>query len=397
MATGIVKRHSGGCGSREGGRCNCGAGYEAWVNVRRNGKPVKVRKTFARESEAKSWRADALAAANRGALRPAKRDTRTLAEGVEDFVEKMKSGEVRPKRRAAYKPATIRTYDQHVRLYLADSHLGQTRVTEVSKPDVQEFADGLLAELAPGTVANVLNPIQAFYRQEVARGRLGINPAQGIDVPDADSEPVRIASAAEAEKLLAALPEGDRPMWACAFYAGLRRGELQALRCSDVDLGASLIHVRRGWDQYEGEITPKSPKSRRSVPLLAVLRDYLDEHLLRTGRSGEDLVFGTTSSDQFCPAVTDKRAKRAWEAAELEPITLHECRHTFASLMIDAGANPKAIQEAMGHSKIQTTFDTYGHLIDGSRDEVRKRMDAYLAGAVSSSAATPAIHPASRP
>lgn len=88
------------------------------------------------------------------------------------------------------------------------------------------------------------------------------------------------------------------------------------------------------------------------------------------------------------------RAKRAWaaankrerEAAESErrepellvPISLHLCRHTFASLMIDAGANPKAIQEFMGHSKIQTTFDVYGHLLPGSRDEVRERMNAYL-------------------
>jgi site-specific recombinase XerD len=117
-------------------------------------------------------------------------------------------------------PATCRTYEQHVRLYLADSPLGQTRVTEISHLDVQEFADGLLADLAPGAVANVLNPIQAFFRREVARGKLTINPAQGIDVPEADSRPVRIASSAEAEKLLAALPEADRPLWACAFYAG---------------------------------------------------------------------------------------------------------------------------------------------------------------------------------
>jgi hypothetical protein len=62
----------------------------------------------------------------------------------------------------------------------------------------------------------------------------------------------------------------------------------------------------------------------------------------------------------------------------LNPISLHHCRHTFASLLIDSGANPKAIQEFMGHSKIQTTFDVYGHLLPGSHDEVRKRMDAYL-------------------
>ncbi len=50
-----------------------------------------------------------------------------------------------------------------------------------------------------------------------------------------------------------------------------------------------------------------------------------------------------------------------------------------ASLLIDAGANPKAIQQFMGHSKIQTTFDVYGHLLPGSYDDVRERMDAYLA------------------
>jgi len=75
-----------------------------------------------------------------------------------------------------------------------------------------------------------------------------------------------------------------------------------------------------------------------------------------------------------------KRAPIVWKAAGLTPITFHECRHTFASLLIDAGANPKAIQTFMGHSKIQTTFDTYGHLMPGSHDEVRELMDAYLSG-----------------
>ena len=66
-------------------------------------------------------------------------------------------------------------------------------------------------------------------------------------------------------------------------------------------------------------------------------------------------------------------------ASELDGLTLHEARHTFASLLIDSGANAKAVQEFMGHSKIQTTFDVYGHLLPGSHDEVRERMDAYLA------------------
>jgi len=113
-----------------------------------------------------------------------------------------------------------------------------------------------------------------------------------------------------------------------------------------------------------------------------------------TGRSGEDLLFGRTTEEAFYASTIDHRAKRAWKVANeraaerrdaeeagatsLRPITLHECRHTFASLLIDAGANPKATQQFMGHSKIQTTFDVYGHLLPGSHDEVRQRMDHYL-------------------
>lgn len=378
MATGITKRHSRSCRIRQGGRCNCSAGWEAWVYLPR--QRAKVRKTFRREAEAKSWRADALAAANRGALRPSSRDTRTVGEALSEFVEEMKAGTARPKGKARYKPATIRSYEQSLRRYIQPSGLGAMRISEVQRTDVQALADELLvAGLDAATVSNVLNPLQAFCRRAEDRGLLAHNPALRIDLPAGGaSRPRRIASPSEAAALIAALPEFDRPLWATAFYAGLRRGELQALRWSEVDLGVSLIHVERAWDQYEGPIEPKSLSSRRMVPLLALLRDHLDEHKLRTEHGRDELVFGRTGSDPFAPMSIAKRARKALEAASLEPITLHDCRHTFASLLIDAGANPKAVQTFMGHSKIQTTFDIYGHLMPGSRDEVRQRMDAYL-------------------
>jgi integrase len=163
-------------------------------------------------------------------------------------------------------------------------------------------------------------------------------------------------------------------------YAGLRRGELRALQVRDIDLGQSEVHVERSWDEVAGAIEPKSDAGRRIVPLLAVLRDYLDEHVLRAGRDGGELVFGRTPSKPFVASTMNSRAKRAWKAAKLSPIGLHECRHTFASLLIDSGVNAKAIQEFMGHATIQMTFDRYGHLMPGSRQEARDRMDAYLGG-----------------
>jgi integrase len=308
----------------------------------------------------------------------------------------MEAGTIRPKGRERYKPNTTRSYERALRVHIAPTGVGGIKVADVRRRDLQALADELLGTgLSIGTVSNVLNPIQAFYRRAIDRDELTYNPSERIDLSNGGSKrPKRIASPAEAAALLAVLDVADRPVWATAFYAGLRRGELQALRVCDVDFEAQVIAVERGWDQVEGVIEPKSRAGRRSVPLLAILRDYLSEHLRRTGRSGDDLIFGRSLREAFYASTVDGRAKRAWaaankrerEAAERErresellvPISLHLCRHTFASLMIDAGANPKAIQEFMGHSKIQTTFDVYGHLLPGSRDEVRERMDAYL-------------------
>jgi integrase len=62
----------------------------------------------------------------------------------------------------------------------------------------------------------------------------------------------------------------------------------------------------------------------------------------------------------------------------LRPITLHECRHTFASLMIAAGVNAKALSTYMGHSTISITMDRYGHLMPGNEAEAAGLLDAYL-------------------
>jgi integrase len=72
---------------------------------------------------------------------------------------------------------------------------------------------------------------------------------------------------------------------------------------------------------------------------------------------------------------------RYLEAAGVEPITLHECRHTFASLMIAAGVNAKALSTYMGHSSITITLDRYGHLMPGNEDEAAGLLDVYLARA----------------
>src|SRR5436190_20086117 len=117
----------------------------------------------------------------------------------------------------------------------------------------------------------------------------------------------------------------------------------------------------------------------RLVAGIAVLRDFLLEHRMRAGESApETLVFGDTAVSPFPPSAIARRAVRAWSSAELERITLHECRHTFASLMIAAGVNAKALSTYMGHANISITLDRYGRLMPGSEEEAAELLDTYL-------------------
>ena len=123
-----------------------------------------------------------------------------------------------------------------------------------------------------------------------------------------------------------------------------------------------MIRVHRSWDRVAGEITPKSAAGERRVPVAALLRD----HLISAYHAGDSaLAFGRGEPRPFEPSSVSDRAKRAWQAAGLQALTLHECRHTFASLMIAAGVNGKALQTFMGHASITVTLDLYGHLLAG--------------------------------
>jgi integrase len=295
----------------------------------------------------------------------------TLRDAAEAWLEGVKSGALRNRSGHPYKPSAIRGYEASLVLRVLPA-LGGLRLSEVRRVDQQDFADRLCADgLDPSTVRNTLMPRRAIFRRAVARGEVAVNPSSSLELPAMEGARDRIASPAEAAELLAALPERDRALWATAMYAGLRRGELLALRWEDVDLAAGVIHVERSWDAKEGAVGPKSRAGRRTVPIPAVLRDHLVEHKLRSGRH-VGLVFGTSYAQPFTPSNVRKRANAAWLQAGLAPIGLHECRHTFASLMIAAGVNAKSLSAYMGHSSVTITH----HMEKGDRRKRKHEADS---------------------
>jgi integrase len=242
--------------------------------------------------------------------------------------------------------------------------------------------------LSASRVKNILMPIRSLYRWELRRDDgLVINPTHDLELPSSEKTRDRIASPDEVEQLLGVLAEGDRAVWACAFFGGLRRGELRALRWDDVDLAKGVIDVCRSWDDQVGEVEPKSRKGLRGVPVNGTLRDYLLVHKARTGRGGHDLVFGSTAANPFVPSTLIRRANAAWESENeerkktgrlpLKAIGLHECRHSYVSWMFVAGHALEEIGDYVGHSSTYMT-DRYRHLQEGHERRSVQRQDDYL-------------------
>jgi integrase len=257
--------------------------------------------------------------------------------------------------------------------------LDTVRLSDLTRVDLQDFVDGLLGEgLDPSTIRNTLMPLRAIYRRAIARGIVAVNPTTGLELAAVRGTRDRVVSAEEAALLVAAAPEDDRALWATALYAGIRRGELMALEWEQV--GTTTIRVERSWDLQAGFIAPKSKAGTRSVPIASELRRLLLEHRLRSGRSS-GFVFGRSAATPLDPEAVPARADKAWKAHGLERVTPHECRHGFASLMIAAGVNAKALSTYMGHASITVTLDRYGHLMPGNEEAAAGLLDGYLAGA----------------
>jgi integrase len=306
----------------------------------------------------------------------------TLTAAADSWLELAQRGAIRTRSGDRYKPSALRGYEQAFRLRLLPP-LGAHKLGDIARADLQRLVarwqeDGLSAS----SIRNTINALRVLYRGAdlLTDGAVTVNPTIGLRLPAVRGKRDRIAAPDEASQLLEALPAGDRALWATALYAGLRAGELRALTWEHVDLGGGTIRVVRSFDPKAGFVEPKSRAGVRRVPIASVLRELLIEHRLLTNRR-HGLVFGRDAETPVQLTTIYGRAERAWQGAELEPIGLHECRHTCASYFIAAGVNAKTLSTFLGHASITVTLDRYGHLFPGSEAEAAGMLDAYLARA----------------
>ena len=264
-AEGIEVRHVAACRSHGGGTCSCRPSYRASVWSNREGK--LIRRASRRWPPPRRGEHDAAARSARGRMRPPRRrrSTRRSTHGG----PAQRPGTIRTRGRRPFAPSTIVAVEQNYRLRVADA-FGARPARPITLQDLQEFVDELDAagrepehdrEHRPAAASRVpLRPREGHRaRRPHGRPRTAREGTAGARLPP---------SPQDAAELLAAAPEQDRAVWATAMLAGLRRGELMALRWEDVDLKAGRLRVERSYDPGGARV----PAARRAGRAAATCR-----------------------------------------------------------------------------------------------------------------------------
>jgi integrase len=152
-------------------------------------------------------------------------------------------------------------------------------------------------------------------------------------------------------------------------YSGLRAGEIGGLRVQDIDFEKCRISIRQQVVQTHREksITAlKTRSARRTIEVACSVIRAVEEFITAEPPTEDGRIFhgARGDSDLWPHSKINRQVHRAAIAAGLRPVHAHLLRHTAVSLLIDDGANPKAIQAFVGHANIAETLQTYGHLFD---------------------------------
>jgi integrase len=227
---------------------------------------------------------------------------------------------------------------------------------------------------------------------------LGPNPASEVARRKVVKRLPDFLHAEEVPRVLNALSDRWRPLFATAIFIGMRRGELPGLRKSDVDLSAGLINIARSHAHgtTKGKRAEAIPIARELVPYLqqalkrspcelvfpnqqgGMMRpDVALEGVLRRALGRAGIVQGYTHVCRKKGCGYSQRAGDAvqrrcpehdhllWPKAVVRPLRFHDLRHTTASLLMMAGANPAAVQRILRHRDPRITMQVYGHLTPG--------------------------------
>jgi integrase len=248
--------------------------------------------------------------------------------------------------------------------------------------------------LSASSVRRVHAVLHRACHDAVRWGRLSANPVAGADPPKASAERHDRLPVWTAEQLSAFLGyvSEDRlyALWRLLAMTGMRRGEALGLGWEDVDMEAGSVTIRRAWIPVNGVAQfsePKSKRSRRTIALDPVTLEALKAHAASQadeqtcwvdGHAVAGLVFTRPDGRPLVPWAVSKVFRDHGCAAMLPRIPLHGLRHTYATLALASGVNPRIVSGRLGHATVALTLDVYSHVLPQADREAAERIAALL-------------------
>lgn len=310
--------------------------------------------------------------------------------------------------------STMVGYRKNVRLHVVP-HLGKTRVSELTASQLNKFYSDLLrngrcddkdhgGRLSPNTVKKIHVLLGAILNSAVNEGILAVNiirkpglvkPPTGSQVKESQKE-IEVWTPSELNLFIDwdhSMHNDDlHTLWRFIAFTGVRRGEATALRWKDIDWASGKVAIRRAADTAVSKAVKKTKTYReRNIDIDPQLQSALAAYKSVRSQLGvqfiekEAFVFGNIKNELRTPNDLSARFKRLVELARtqlgsdrLGYITIKGLRHMHATHLLQAGINPKIVQERLGHSNISTTLNIYSHVTGTMQsDALGTLMDVY--------------------
>jgi integrase len=299
--------------------------------------------------------------------------------------------------------STVASYSRNLRLHVLP-RIGGLQMATVDAGHLNRLyaelrgeggrADDKPGGLAPRTVRYIATIVGEVFGAAIEWDRLARNPASKARPPrakDAKGPPMKTWTAAQLDQLLR-LAEGNRyqPAWLFLATSGCRRGEALGLSWADIDLDAGRASIRRTVTAVEHRIKvggqTKTGKERaisidgRTVAALRSWRARQASERLMLGAGYQDhgLVFTLPDGRPYHPERFSREFDRMIERHRLERIRLHDLRHTWATLALQANVPLKVVSERLGHATTAVTADVYSHVTPGMQTDAAERVAALI-------------------
>jgi integrase len=270
-------------------------------------------------------------------------------------------------------------------------HFGNAKISEIERQDIKDYVSEKVSEekLSARRINNFLDVLYQILTEADVDGYIIRNPYVKIERARVEKkEADYLRSRDEIKAFLKSSETENYPFWYSGIFTGMRKNELTALRWGDIDWFNKKIYVRNSI--YKGKfVSPKSESSVREIDmgqrLIEILKDHRIKQNIKRLKAGEkwndmDLVFPNRKGTPLDGHTLHRDFLRILKRSGLRSMPIHSLRHTYASIMIGAGHNPKYIQSQMGHSSIKITLDLYGHLMKEVQKEAANQSEDFIFG-----------------